>query len=110
MIIAIDFDGTLVEHSYPKIGKEIPHAFETVEALKAKGHRLILWTYRSGNLLQEAVDYCEEKGIIFDAVNANFRDEKLTDHNQRLIKADVYIDDRNVGGLSDWLEVKQKLG
>ena len=44
MILAIDFDGTLVEHAYPKIGKEIPHAFETLEALQKAGHRLILWT------------------------------------------------------------------
>lgn len=110
MILAIDFDGTLVEHAYPKIGKEIPHAFETLEALQKAGHRLILWTYRDGSLLQEAVDYCEEKGIIFYAVNENFRGEKLSEGDSRLIKADIFIDDRNLGGLPNWLEVKEKLG
>lgn len=110
MTIAIDFDGTLVEHAYPKIGKEIPHAFETLHALQDKGHRLILWTYRDGHLLQEAIDYCEEKGIVFYAVNQNSPSEKITSIEERLIKADVFIDDRNLGGLPNWLEVREKLG
>ena len=80
MILAIDFDGTLVEHAYPKIGKEIPHAFETLEALQKAGHRLILWTYRDGSLLQEAVDYCEEKGI---ELYYNARDHRFSSSGLR---------------------------
>lgn len=109
MTIAIDFDGTLVEHAYPKIGREIPHAFDALHALQKAGHKLILWTYRHGDLLDEAVEYCLDKGVKFEAVNENFPNETLTPENSRLIKADVFIDDRNLGGLPDWLEVKEKL-
>ena len=54
MIIAIDFDGTIVEHRYPAIGKELPFALETIKALQKKQHQIILWTYRSGKTLEEA--------------------------------------------------------
>ena len=55
MIIAVDFDGTIVEHSYPSIGKEMPFATETLKMLANDGHRLILWTVRKGELLEEAI-------------------------------------------------------
>ena len=55
LIIAVDFDGTIVEDAYPQIGKPIIFAFETLKKLQEKGHRLILWTYRSGSKLDEAV-------------------------------------------------------
>lgn len=109
MILAIDFDGTLVEHQYPKIGKEIPFAFEALHKLQEAGHRLLLWTYRSGNLLDKAVVYCEERGVHFYAINKNHPDETITENQSRLIKADVFIDDRNIGGLPDWQEVMREL-
>lgn len=55
MIIAVDFDGTIVEHKYPAIGKEIPFAFETLRKLQTEHHKLILWSVREGKLLDEAV-------------------------------------------------------
>lgn len=58
MIIAVDFDGTIVEHKYPKIGKEIPFAVETLKRLQADNHTLILWSVREGQLLKDAVDWC----------------------------------------------------
>ena len=61
MIIAIDFDGTIVEHEYPKIGKPIPFAIETLLHLQKDGHILILWTVRDSDSLQEAIDYCKAK-------------------------------------------------
>ncbi len=63
MIIAVDFDGTIVEHKYPEIGKPIPFAIETLLKLQQEQHRLILWTVREGGLLQEAIDYCEAQGL-----------------------------------------------
>lgn len=60
MTIAIDFDGTIVEHKYPKIGDEIPFATDTLKMLIKDGHRLILWSVREGDLLQEAVDWCHK--------------------------------------------------
>lgn len=64
MIIAVDFDGTIVEHKYPKIGNELPFATATLRLLTEENHRLILWTVRHGELLQEAVDWCKERGEI----------------------------------------------
>lgn len=101
MIIAVDFDGTIVEHEYPKIGKPIPFAIETLLQLQADGHTLLLWSVREGELLQEAVDYCEKKGLVFYAANKNHPDEDPTKASRKL-NADLFIDDRNVGGLPDW--------
>lgn len=104
MVIAIDFDGTVVEHKYPKIGSEIPFATETLKELIKDGHRLILWTVREGKLLQEAVDWCRERGVEFYAVNRDYPEEKQHNNNHfsRKLKADLFIDDRNFGGLPDW--------
>lgn len=108
MIIAVDFDGTIVEHRYPEIGKEIPFAIETLKRLSDDGHRLILWSVREGKLLDDAVKWCEERGLRFYAVNRNFdEDGDNEDRNSnaaysRKLKAKLFIDDRNVGGLPDW--------
>jgi len=105
MIIAVDFDGTIVDHEYPLIGKPKLFAFETLKALQEKGHQLILWTYRSGNELKQAVEYCRRNGIEFYAVNKNYPEEVYDDSMSRKIMADVYIDDRNVGGFLGWSEI-----
>jgi len=105
MIIAIDFDGTLVEHRYPAIGRIIPFAFETLKALQAKQHQLILWSYRSGNELEDAVVFCRSQGIEFYAVNKNYPEEVWNELDSRKILADIYIDDRNLGGLPSWGEI-----
>ena len=104
MTIAIDFDGTLVEHKYPEIGKEIPFAFETLRRLQQDRHRLILWTVREGRLLDEALAFCRERGIEFYAVNRDYPEEEkgANRHYSRKLKADLFIDDRNLGGLPDW--------
>ena len=102
MIIAVDFDGTIVEHKFPKIGKEIPYAIKTLKLLQEKGHRLILWTYRSGKELEEAVQFCEKRGLTFYAVNNDFEGEEFDNTYSRKIYADIYIDDRNLPGLPEW--------
>lgn len=104
MTIAVDFDGTIVEHKYPAIGSERPFAVETLKMLIADGHRLILWSVREGDLLDEAIKWCEDRGIVFYAVNKDFPEEDLSaykDHSRKL-KVDIFIDDRNIGGLPDW--------
>ncbi len=105
MIIAIDFDGTIVEHKYPKVGREIIFATQTLKMLQAKGHRLILWTYRAGDKLDEAVEFCNSRGVEFYAINKNYPEEIFDDSISRKIKADMYIDDMNYGGLPDWGEI-----
>ena len=103
MTIAIDFDGTIVEHSYPEIGPEIPFAIDTLKMLINDRHRLILWSVREGVLLEEAVEYCRKRGVEFYAVNKDYPEEKTTDRNfSRKLKVDMFIDDRNLGGIPDW--------
>jgi hypothetical protein len=108
-VIAVDFDGTIVEHSYPAIGKEMLFAFATLKELKKKGHKLILWTYRVGVPLEEAVEFCRQNGIEFYAVNKNHPDEVMDDTVGRKINADIFIDDRNVGGFMGWSDIWQAL-
>ena len=104
MIIAIDFDGTIVEHKYPSIGTELPFAIDTLIKLKEEGHRLILWTVREGKLLDEAVEFCRERGLEFYAINRDYPEEEKgrNNHYSRKLKVDLWIDDRNLGGLPDW--------
>jgi len=107
--LAIDFDGTIVEDAYPKIGKPKIFAFESLKKLQQDGHRLILWTYRHGKTLQEAVDFCKENGLEFYAVNNSFPNEVYDPNKSRKINADLFIDDRNVGGFYGWGEIYQLL-
>lgn len=102
MIIAVDFDGTIVTHAYPRIGKPVPFAIETLLKIQQEGHRLILWTVREGDLLAEAVEYCRARGLEFYAVNANYPEEQVHTCSSRKISADLYIDDRSLGGIPDW--------
>lgn len=104
--IAVDFDGTIVEHAYPSIGKERLFAFKTLNELQKNGALLILWTFRSGQALEEAVTFCEKNGLEFYAINSSYPEE-VFDGTQvsRKIDADVYIDDKNVGGFPGWGEI-----
>jgi len=103
MHIAVDFDGTIVEHRYPHIGKEIPFAVVTLKTLAKEGHKLVLWTVREGELLDEAVEWCRERGLEFFAINRDYPDasSEPTDGGRKL-RVDMFIDDRNVGGIPDW--------
>ncbi len=108
-VIAVDFDGTIVEHNFPEIGREMLFAFDTLKALQKKGHRIILWTFRTGKFLDEAVAYCHRHGMDFYAVNKSFPEEELSGDNPRKIQADLFIDDRNLGGFPGWSKVWQML-
>ena len=98
MTIAVDFDGTIVEHKYPAIGRELPFAIETLKKLRDEHHRLILWTVREGRLLDEALAFCRDRGLEFYAVNRDYPEEEKgrNNHYSRKLKADLFIDDRNV--------------
>ena len=104
MVIAVDFDGTIVENKYPEIGQELPFAIETLKMLIKDRHRVVLWTCREGELLDAALDWCRERGVEFYAANRDYPEE-TTDNNPhftRKLKADIFIDDRSIGGLPDW--------
>ncbi len=103
MRIAVDFDGTIVEHRYPQIGEEIPFAIDALKALQKDGHSLILWTVREGSSLDEAISFCKERGLFFWAINESYPGERHEEKGySRKIKADMFIDDINIGGLLDW--------
>jgi hypothetical protein len=104
MLIAVDFDGTIVEHRYPDIGSEKPFAIETLKMLIRDRHQLILWSVRQGRLLDEAVAWCRERGVEFWAVNRDFPEEDISrnENFSRKLRVDLFIDDRNLGGLPDW--------
>lgn len=104
MTIAVDFDGTIVTHEYPQIGKEIPFAIQTLKMLQQDGHKLILWSVRKDELLEDAVRWCRERGLEFYAVNKEYPEEEMQNNifYSRKLKVDLWIDDRNVGGLPDW--------
>lgn len=104
MVIAVDFDGTIVEHRYPEIGAERPFATQTLKMLIEDQHQLILWSVREGKLLDDAVEWCRKRGVEFWAVNKDYPEEEKdkNQHFSRKLKADLWIDDRNLGGLPDW--------
>ena len=109
MIIAVDFDGTIVTHKYPAIGKEVPYAIKALKLFQERGHKIILWTYRSGEEVEQAVHFCKERGLIFHAVNNNFEGEEFDNTYSRKIYADMYIDDRNILGIPDWEKIYRML-
>jgi hypothetical protein len=110
MKIAVDFDGTIVEHRYPAIGEEKLFAFETLKQLQKLGHLLILWTFRHGKELNEAVEYCRKNGVEFYAVNSSYPEEIFDSETMsRKLDADIFIDDRNIGGFPGWSEIWQIL-
>ena len=90
-VIAIDFDGTCVEHEYPSVGMDVEGAVETLRALNNKGHKLILFTMRSGDKLDKAVKWFKDRNIELWAVNENPEQKQWTESPK--VFADVYIDD-----------------
>lgn len=115
--IAVDFDGTLnaCGDNYPDIGTENPYAFDVLKRLKRDGHKIILNTCRRGKPLQEAVEWCTQKGISFDSINDNPWSRALYNDPTPGTKvfADYYIDDRSLGikktitGSVDWKYIKR---
>jgi hypothetical protein len=107
--IAVDFDGTIVDHEFPAIGKEKLFAFHTLKELNKLGANLILWTFRTGKELDEAVEFCKRNGVEFYAINKNYPEEVYDETISRKIDADIFIDDKNIGGFPGWSEIWQMI-
>lgn len=122
-IIAVDFDGTICENKYPAIGEPRRSTISYLKEKQKKGAKLILWTCRVDELLDSAVKWCRNQGLIFDAVNENLPEVVAAfGGDTRKIFANEYIDDRNfsfllqtdrtellgrmVDVVEDWLEKK----
>lgn len=96
-IVAVDFDGTLVLDRYPDIGDPIYEMFDICQRLKSAGVKLILWTSRSYEYLDQAVKFCKNHGLEFDAVNENIKEvQALFNTDTRKVYADFYIDDKAI--------------
>ncbi len=103
LTIAVDFDGTLCEYAFPSIGKQNEQQKTLINILiklRNNGHKIILWTNRGDNekypILTEAVNWCAEKGLEFDAVNENLPNQKKLSGYSPKIMADMYIDDKSL--------------
>jgi hydroxymethylpyrimidine pyrophosphatase-like HAD family hydrolase len=104
MIIAIDFDGTIVEHDYPRIGKIRENARVSINMLKALGNTVIIWTCRYKKRdLYNMISWLQENNISYDYVNCNH--PGIDFYPEPKIYADIYIDDRQVGGLPSWEQI-----
>ena len=96
-IIAVDFDGTLCYSNWPELGEPNRRLIEYLRAFKAQGNKLILWTCRAGEALDNAVSWCHDQDLEFDAVNDNLPEiVELYGNNSRKITCDYYIDDRAI--------------
>jgi hypothetical protein len=95
LVIAVDFDGTVVDHCYPYVGKDVPLAVETLLKLQEAGCRIILWTMRSGVFLQDAIDWFVDKGISLYGIQKNPTQQEWTDSPKAY--AHIYIDDAAYG-------------
>lgn len=95
-ILAIDFDGTIVRHIFPLIGKLLPNAIDSLQKLKNAGFILILWTCRAGKQLEDAKSFCKQKKIPIDYYNENAKEINSWNLKSNKIYADFYIDDKGI--------------
>lgn len=113
MIIAVDFDGTCVEHKYPEIGAEIPGAVQTLQELSKNGNLLILWTCREDTsekkYLTEAVNWFKLKSIPLYGINSTPDESDFRKNGGRKVYADCYIDDKNINGFIGWKKIQKIL-
>ena len=119
LIVAVDFDGTCVEHFYPAVGPDVPGAVETLLLFQEAGWKILLWTMRSGLPLEDAVAWFRGHGIELYGVNTNPDQHTWTDSPK--VYAHFYIDDAAVGcplvlgrdggrDYVDWREIRKVLG
>jgi hypothetical protein len=94
-IVAVDFDGTVVTHEYPEIGDDVPFAHAVLQRLVGADVKIILWTMRSGEYLDAAVQWFADKGIPLWGINENPQQKEWTDSPKAY--AQLYIDDAALG-------------
>ena len=110
-MISVDFDGTIVEHDFPRIGKPMPYAIEVLKLLQEAGWKIILNTCRedhptddSKQYLTDALIYLKLNGVNIRSANENHHEDdfRVNGEKKRKVYAQVYVDDRNFGGFPGW--------
>ena len=100
-VIAVDFDGTLCQTKWPGVGTPNLKLIGDLIQRQNEGDKIILWTCREGIALENAVNWCKEYNLIFDAINDNLAEQvAMYGDNSRKISCDVYIDDKSC--IPDW--------
>lgn len=96
-ILAVDFDGTIVENKFPDIGLPDHVIIDAIKVYKEMGWKIILWSCRTDTMLQDAVNFCKDQlNLEFDAVNDNLPEvQQYFGGNTRKVFANLYWDDRN---------------
>lgn len=111
MIVAVDFDGVIVEENYPHIGQPMPYVHQAMGVLQDAGHDIIIHTCRTGRQLSEARNWLDRHEIRYHSINEPHPDNVAQyGPSGAKIYADVYIDDRNLGGFPGWLATMELLG
>jgi hypothetical protein len=105
LIFGIDFDGTVVENTFPQIGSPYPGAVETLKELHEQGHRIIIWTCRTGQTLEEMRSWLHNNAIHYDAINDDVKSTKIWLKGNRKVFADYYLDDRSWPPFTGWAAV-----
>ena len=105
LVFAVDFDGTIVDHAFPEIGREKPHAIGTLKALQEAGHKVIIYTCRRPPYVGPIIEWMLDRGFRPDAINKNLS-HLPTNHPSKIL-AHVYIDDRSFPPFTDWLDVQK---
>ncbi|MDD3079111.1 MAG: hypothetical protein PHH37_08405 [Paludibacter sp.] len=111
MILAIDFDGTIVEDKFPGIGNERRNAGYYINKLYKEGYFIIIWSSRIGKRLEEAKQWLDDRNISYNTINescpANL--EVFLGIDTRKIHADMYIDDKGLDKIPEWDEIYEKV-
>lgn len=109
-VYAVDFDGTICKSKWPGLGPANEDVIRYIKRIQSYGNKIILWTCRTGKMLEDAVNFCREHGLYFDAVNENIPEcIELYGGNSRKICADYYVDDKAVSHLKiEYLELIAK--
>ncbi len=108
MIFAVDFDGTLSLGEWPEVGPANDNLIDYLKDRQRSGDKLILWTCRAGEALDNAVSFCTDNGLMFDAINDNLPEvTQKYGNNSRKISCDFYIDDRAVTAMGYKSEISE---
>jgi hypothetical protein len=105
LVFAVDFDGTIVENIFPQTGSPYPGAVETLKELHELGHRIIIWTCRTGQGLEEAKSWLHNNAVHYDAINDDVKSTKIWLKGNRKVFADYYLDDRSWPPFPGWAAI-----